>query len=854
MLSLKLLGCASIREESAFLGGEAGQPRRIALMALLATTPTGAMTREKLIGYLWPETAAGQGRRLLSESLYVLRRAIGAEKLLSEGEVVRLHPDAITCDVLEFEAALEQGDLEHAVSAYGGPFLDGFYVRDAPEFERWVESERCRHADSFATALEKLAEAAEAAHDHLAAVGRWKRLIAHDPYNSRYVLRSMQAVVAAGDPANAIQQAEEHARVLQQDLGIEPPRDLVALADRLREEPIPPVPVRVDRDAPGSAVTEEPLGVASTTEAPEGSGGTGHRRRTGQALGAFVALGAVVAAGWLILRNGDVEPQRKSVAVLPFVNIGGDTANEYFSDGITIDLINQLGKIADLEVKSRTSVMQYKGTEKNLRKVGNELGASVVVEGGVQRSGDRLRISAQLIDVESDAHLWADQYERRLGDLFAIQGEIAHEIAAALDIALSPEERERIAAQPTLSQEAYDLYLRANNYFRAGTETGLDRGPLLRQALELYGQAVEADPGFALAYANMAVAHLYTYWFGFDQTRAHVSLAQIAVNRALELNPDLGEAYLALGLYRYWGHRDYETALAAFDEARRRLPGEATIYRFVGAIFKRMGRYEEAIVSLRRDFEQNPRAASTAIEIGLVHGALRQNEEAIRWYARARAIAPHWAGIYLAEASAYLRLGDVQAARAIVAEAPDPTKPAIASAGFWIEAYARQFDAAAAWLERYQGPAFSFQSGVTPLALYSAHLHRWRGEDEQAREAYQDAVAFLDTLGIARPHVGRSPALAVAYAGLGEREAALALIDSLAVERRDFRDAFVRAVPYEGLAHVYALLGQHDKAIDVLEDLTRMQYNAALTPACLRLDPRWDPLRGHPRFQLLLDK
>jgi DNA-binding SARP family transcriptional activator/TolB-like protein len=518
MLSLRLFGGASIRVEGEFLGGEAGQTRRVALLALLATSPAGAMTREKLIGYLWPETATEQARRLLSESLYVLRRSLSAEALLSEGELVRANPDLITCDVRQFEAALERGDLEDAVSAYGGPFLDGFYVREAPEFERWVESERRRYADSYATALENLAEVAEEAEDHLIAVGRWKRLIAHDPYNSRYVLRLMQAMVAAGDPANAIQQAEEHTRVLEQDLGMEPPRDLVALAEQLREEPIPQEITEVDRDTADRAAGE-PLADIAVMAVGQRSRLPTQRTLVLAVLAATTLCGAISVLWIVIPRQGPgVVPENVSVdptnrlAVLPFTYHGSE---EFAYLGETMDelLGAMLDGVGDLRnVPSRTVLAMVSAeTRSNLDpdsggRLAERLGAGHHISGDVVEVDGQLRINVWLHSgYGARDSVVAASAEGELTNFYDLVDDLTRQLVLALVGSLK--DHERLAVRTTGSHSALKAYLEGVGHYRAQR---------MSNAVTAFQRAVEIDSTFALAWYGISDAGAWPNMMEYD--------------------------------------------------------------------------------------------------------------------------------------------------------------------------------------------------------------------------------------------------------------------------------------------------------------------------------------------------
>ena len=315
---LKLFGGCSIETNEGPVVGRAAQRRRLALLALLAATRSGALTRDKLIAYLWPEADAESGRRFLSDSVYRINKALGGDAIVAVGDDLRLDPRRITTDVAEFEDALAKHEYARAATLCVGPFLDGFFLSDSPEFERWVDLERERRAREHARALEALAAEAGRADDRAAAVEWWKRLAALDPLNSRVSLGLMRALDAAGGRASAIQYATEHALRLRTDLDLEPDPGVMALADLLRNTSTAP---------------------ETTTRAPAGG-------------------------------------RSPSVAVLPFRNLSADQENEYFADGITEDVISHLAKIRALKVISRASVMRFKDRHQSLREIGATLGAT----------------------------------------------------------------------------------------------------------------------------------------------------------------------------------------------------------------------------------------------------------------------------------------------------------------------------------------------------------------------------------------------------------------------------------------------------------------------------------------------
>jgi TolB-like protein len=552
------------------------------------------------------------------------------------------------------------------------------------------------------------------------------------------------------------------------------------------------------------------------------------------------------------------EPDRPSIAVLPFYNRSGSSDDMYFTDGLHAQLITQLAQLSGVSVRALTSVLVYRDSPMNLREIGQELNAQYIIEGGVQRAGGRLRINVQLSKASTDEPVWANTYDRAwsVENLFSMQSEIVEAVADSVRAAVSPEEMARIEAPPTRNLEAYDLYLRAGDLFRAGEVANMaDRARLWSQAIDLYDSAVAADPRFALAYARLAHAHTFLFYWTLEG-REGLDRAREAVDRALTLDPTLGEAHLAQGYYRYFGFRDYEAGLRSFEEARRYLPGEVRVHRGIAAVLRRMGRYPEALVHFRQAFDLDPRDARSAMEIGYTLEAMRQNEEAVRWFIRAQAISPAMPEGYGRAAEAYLRLGRVDDARSALAQAPDSSDWSVVLPGFWVECYARDFSAARSWLEKIPEAVIQTPYGPRPVALFMGYLGRWEGDLQAARSAFSEARAVLEGLGLPadRPILAAQlNDLELAFAGLGLRDLALARLDSATVVRRNARDPYGHPIPFEDLAFVNVLLGDFDAAIDVLEALMHMEYFPAITLDDLLLDPRWDPIRNSPRFKRLLE-
>src|SRR5215831_16214727 len=349
-------------------------------------------------------------------------------------------------------------------------------------------------------------------------------------------------------------------------------------------------------------------------------------RHTGRRLD-FAIIGVLAIAVVLlltdrfVLRHGvnettAVEIAEKSIAVLPFENLSSDKENAYFTDGVQDEILADLAKIADLKVISRTSVMQYRsGLARNLREIAQQLGVANVVEGSVQRSGNRVRVNAQLIDTHNDAHLWAQTYDRDLADVFAIQSEIAKAIADQLQAKLSPSEKKAIELPPTRDLVAFDLYARAKDLILTASTGSGDKADLLH-AIDLLNEAVAYDPSFFDAYCQLADAHGQLYLFGLDHTSARLVLAEAAVAAAAHLRPDAGETHLARARSLYQGHRDYDGALAELELALQTLPNDARIYQLKGFIQRRQkGHYEEATRTLEHAIDLDPRNVLTLNQI-----------------------------------------------------------------------------------------------------------------------------------------------------------------------------------------------------------------------------------------------
>jgi TolB-like protein/DNA-binding SARP family transcriptional activator/Tfp pilus assembly protein PilF len=667
MFRLRVLGGAVVeRADGTPLANRATQRHRVALLALLASAPSG-LSRDKLIGVLWPESDRERGRNLLNVSVYELRKALGDEAILSSGDDLRLNPEVVRSDIAELEAAVERQDHEAAVALYRGPLLDGFFVDDAPEFERWADRERDRLAGIYARELEALAEAASARGEHQRAAEWWKRRAVHDPYDARVALCLMRALDASGNRAGALQHAAIHERLLQQEMDLSPSAEVVALTERLRSEPmvasaVQRAPEPTSLPSPKSLVVARaddaaPPASAEVVQARTVATASRARRRLAR-TGALVLLcaGGIVALA-LILRPTPPKPER-SVAVLPFVNMSPEGDNEFFSDGMTEEIITQLSIVPSLKVISRTSAMRYKGSGKSLREIAGELRVGHVLEGSVRREGNQVRITAQLIDAATDHHLWSQSYDRQLVDIFAVQEEIAREVGRALEVELG--EAKGSLARGTRDPETYELYRRGRFLWGKRTREAHE------QAVQYYHRAIERDSSYADPYSGLADAYLTAYQFNLTTlTEAQVySQLKWAADRALALDDRSADAHASSAVALWW-QRDWSGAERELRRAIELNPGHVTARGWYALLLSGMGRVEEGVQQVRRISELDPLAMLSGVNHAWLCYVARDYDCALEQSARALEINNAWPPTYVTLSLIYAQKGmDSAATRA----------------------------------------------------------------------------------------------------------------------------------------------------------------------------------------------
>ena len=546
---------------------------------------------------------------------------------------------------------------------------------------------------------------------------------------------------------------------------------------------------------------------------------------------------------------------KKSIAVLPFENLSRDPDNAFFTDGVQDEILTDLAKVADLKVISRTSVMQYKtGAQRNLREIGQQLGVAHLLEGSVQRAANKVRVNAQLIDARNDAHLWAQTYDRDLADVFAIQSEIAKAIADQLQAKLSPSEKAAIEQQPTADVTAFDLYSRAKN-LNLTTSFSAIGGKNLLQAADLLNQALARDPSFFLAQCQLAYAHDHLYFLGIDHTPGRLALAEAAVNAAVRLRPDAGEAHVARAEHLYRGYLDYDKAVAELEIARRTLPNDPRVFELTGYIARRQNKQEEGLRNLERAVELDPRNFFTLQQIALSYASLRRFSEELAVLERALSIKPDDVETKVTRALVALDWkADPRPLRETLDEIRAKDAEAIKTvADNWLLCTLAERDAAAA--ESALGALGDNFFGNDAIQLRRTFgeglIARMMGNQAKARAAFTAARAEQQKIVDSQPDYG--PALCVLAlmdAALGRKEEALRegqrAIELLPVEKDSINGAHM--IKY--FAITAAWVGEKDLACDRVAEAVRLP--GQMSYGQLKLLPFWDPLRGDPRFEKIV--
>jgi TolB-like protein/DNA-binding SARP family transcriptional activator/Tfp pilus assembly protein PilF len=791
MLQLRLFGGLRLEGESGSLGGRASQKRRLALLAVLAPAQ-GPVPREKLIGLLWPNHGDERARHLLSTALYDLRKQLGEEVVMTPPGGVMLNETVMQTDVGAFLSALEEGQLLRAVELYQGPFLDGFFLGEVPEFEGWAETERQRFAWMLQKALEELAEREAARGDHRAAAELWRRLAVADPANTRVALGFMTALAATGDRAAALRFAAVHTALLREEYEAEPAPEVVALAERLREEPeevsehppaAPPAAAPAGAEADPLAISEprpEQSGVVSTAD-PSTVQSRGRARRRPRArlrstslvaalaLGAMLAMGAIAA--WLTAGRSPgaiaADDGLIHIAVLPLRNVSEQPGTDYFADGLTEEILIALSRVERFRVTARTSVFGFRDVpeaSRDVREVGRQLGVRYVVEGSVRTDGENLRIVVALIDAVTGRQVWSEAYDRRRRNVFELQEQIAHSVATALRPQLGVGEAPLVRTT-TRDPDAYDSYLRGRVHWYARTPRDL------QLALQHLEEAVRRDSTYALAYA--AIADVYNLLGAFDYgvlpPREAYPRARAAAERALALDGELPEAHAAMAMVLFNYVWDRPGADRAYRRAMALRPGFVEAKHWYSLLLAASGRHDEGMEQIVEARELDPRSPIVQTSLARHYYFQRNYARALREYEGAIVLDSLFVLAHLGRGLVQAVAGDARAA---------------------LESYGTA--------ARLLGEPNPLVMGLTGHALATA------GDHAAARQIFDQLVAIR-----ARRHV---PAhyIAIVAMGMGDHEEGMRWLERLLEERSG-------GVQYIGV------------------------------------DPIIDPLRGHPRFARLLE-
>jgi TolB-like protein/class 3 adenylate cyclase/Tfp pilus assembly protein PilF len=581
------------------------------------------------------------------------------------------------------------------------------------------------------------------------------------------------------------------------------------------------------------------------------------RMRWAAMTATLLAFAAIVAGIAMFSRyrvRSTLAAPEKSIAVLPFENLSDDKQNSYFTDGVQDEILADLAKIADLKVISRTSVMLYKsGNPRNLREIGQQLGVAHVLEGSVQRAANRVRVTAQLIDSRTDAHLWAQTYDRDLADVFAIQSEIAKTIADQLQARLLPREKTEIEKPPTSNLAAFDLYTRANAPLaRSGYSSRIVED--LQEAAQLLNQAVALDPNFLLAYLRLAFVDDRLYFMGADHTPARRALGNAALQAAIRLRPDGGETHRAIARHLYHD-LDYDGARAELEKARKTLPNSPDIFELAGYIDRRQGRWDKSIQNHRRALELDPRNFGLYQQISSTYANLRRFPEMVAALDRSLELVPGNVESRATRALAdLLGRGDPEPLNSTIHSilSQDPGAASSLAEEWFLTAMCRRDPAEAERAVAALLPTGMAINGVAfPDPFCQAMVARLRGDEAAAREAFTRARAEVEAKLRASPDYPNTLVmLGLMDAGLGRKEDAIREGRRAAELTPVSKEALVGSAIVEILSVIYAWTGEKDRAFDQLALSARMP--AGVTYGELKLHPYFDPLRGDPRFDKIL--
>jgi serine/threonine protein kinase/Tfp pilus assembly protein PilF len=582
---------------------------------------------------------------------------------------------------------------------------------------------------------------------------------------------------------------------------------------------------------------------------------------------AIVVLATIVAVRELHLITTKPMPSgipEKSVAVLPFENLSDGPDNAYFAEGIQEEILTRLASIAELKVISRNSTQKYRSKPGNLAEVAKQLGVANILEGSVQKAAEQVRVNIQLVNTQSDSHLWAETYDLNLTDVFSVESQIAKRVAESLQAKLTGHEAQALTVKPTNNSEAYDAYLRGLAFEARGysASSSLD---LKAKAAGLFDRAVQLDPNFAIAWARLSRADALLYHNRIDTlTAARGEAAKRALETAQRLEPNSPETLLALGYYQYWVLRDYGSAKTTFDRVSKLLPGNSQVPHALGSITRREGQWDQSVVYFERALTLDPRDVSVLTDAADTYVMLRQFLAALKLYDRVLDITPNDSEVMAAKASIYQAQGNLQEAASFLSEINAQTQSEEAFNSKLTELRLQRNYGEAIRLLQARLAQFHFDSQYYKARdqLVLAWIQRFAGDAVGAKTSAEQARRTLKQLYMDQPDtVILAVRLSQAYAALGEKDSALKLAERAIIDLPRAKDAVVGPALEENLAFIRTIFGENSRAISTLTQLLQTPYAAGwlynptpITPALLGLEPFWDPLRSDPAFQKLCEE
>ncbi len=651
MIRLQTLGAVALAADGEEVTGVLAQPKRLALLAFLATArPVGFQSRDRVLALFWPESDTAKARNSLRQALHQLRRALGDEAIVTRGEKdVGVASALVECDAAQFDAAIAERRDADALALYLGDFLPGLYVQDGDEANRWIDDERIRRKRDASEAARRLIEGARSAGD-LEGARRWaRRGVELEPTDEAAVRRLLEIQSELGDLPGAMNTFAELSRRLESEFGIRPSRELAKLVQEIGERPaatteemvaltpklLPTTPALGARGWE-STTPSDPAATSSPPARRRDAMATRQpRRRVLSAIASLAAIVAIVAMGWYAFgRSGGpaADGGAPSIAVMPFVNLSGDASNEYLSDGMTEELLNLLARVPGLRVAARTSAFSYKDSRVPVDSIGRALKVRHVLEGSLRRNGDTWRVTAQLIDASTGYHVWSDNFETKLASVVSVQDQISREIVERLRGDLEPAN-----ATPRREPANPDAMVATMKGWRAFRLNSRDA---YVAAVGLFEDAIRRDPNYGYAHAGLATVRHWQAALRFIPPDSGYDAALASANRALALDSSLVDGWLILGRTAEVRDRDYSRAEELYRRAIAIAPSDPRGYSRRATMLARLGRPDEALRSAMRAVELDPASPAVHADLANLYGEMNRFVDAEGSLRRALALDP----------------------------------------------------------------------------------------------------------------------------------------------------------------------------------------------------------------------